>query len=56
MPDLLTGIQRLYDGLWDAVSWQGGLDEVCAALRAHHVLTVSPAAGNNRDDSRAGAQ
>ncbi|MBV8869889.1 MAG: helix-turn-helix transcriptional regulator [Acetobacteraceae bacterium] len=50
MPDLLAGIQRLYDGLWDAASWQDGLDEVCAGLRAHHVVAVSPAAGGVRDD------
>jgi len=50
VPDLLAGIQRLYDGLWDAASWQEGLNEVCAGLRAHHVIAVSPAAGNDRDD------
>jgi DNA-binding CsgD family transcriptional regulator/PAS domain-containing protein len=49
MADLLTGLRRLYDGLWDASSWQGGLDEVCAALGAHHIISVNQAAGG-RDD------
>ncbi len=50
MADLLTGIRRLYDGLWDASSWQDGLNEVCTGLRAHHIITVNPAAGGTRDD------
>jgi DNA-binding CsgD family transcriptional regulator len=49
--DLLTGIRRLYDGLWDASSWQDGLSEVCAALRAHHILTVNRAADGDCDDT-----
>ena len=48
--DLPTGIRRLYDGLWDASSWQDGLNDVCAELRAHHIITVNPAAGSGRDD------
>ncbi len=51
MPNLLTALRRLYDGLWDASSWQDGLDEVCTGFRAHHVITVNPAAGSGRDDT-----
>ena len=49
MSDLLAGIRRLYDGLWDASSWQDGLNEVCFQLRAHHIITVNAAAGG-RDE------
>ena len=50
MVDLLPGIRRLYDGLWDASSWQDGLNEVCAGLRAHHTFALNPAAGSDLDD------
>ena len=41
------GIRRLYDGLWDASSWQAGLDHLCASLQGHHLvsLTTAPAGG-----------
>lgn len=51
MSDLLAGVRRLYDGLWDGSSWQDGLNDVCAALRAHHILSVSSAAGSDRGDT-----
>ena len=41
------GIRQLYDGLWDASSWQAGLDQICASLQGHHLvsLTTAPSAG-----------
>jgi DNA-binding CsgD family transcriptional regulator/PAS domain-containing protein len=42
--DCSSGIRQLYDGLWDASSWQAGLEHVCAALRAHHLISLTMAA------------
>jgi DNA-binding CsgD family transcriptional regulator/PAS domain-containing protein len=50
VPDRSSGIRQLYDGLWDASSWQAGLEHVCASLRAHHLisLTIAPSEGEER--------
>ena len=41
-------IRQLYDGLWDASSWQAGLGHICASLEGHHLvgLTTAPAGGD----------
>jgi len=42
------GIGELYDGLWDTLSWQAGLEHVCTSLGAHHL--VSTVAGVEREE------
>jgi DNA-binding CsgD family transcriptional regulator/PAS domain-containing protein len=39
--DGLWDIRELYDGLWDASSWQAGLEHVCTSLRAHHLISTT---------------
>ncbi|MBV9539200.1 MAG: helix-turn-helix transcriptional regulator [Acidisphaera sp.] len=47
MTELPPEVRRLYDGLWDGSSWQDGLDEICAAFRAHHIIAVNRAASES---------
>jgi hypothetical protein len=47
--DELSDIRQLYDGLWDASSWQAGLDHVCASLRGHHLLRLITAAAEGEE-------
>jgi DNA-binding CsgD family transcriptional regulator/PAS domain-containing protein len=44
-----SGIRQLYDGLWDASSWQAGLDHVCASLRGHHLVSFTTAAAEGEE-------
>jgi hypothetical protein len=48
--DWPTGVRQLYDGLWDAESWQAGLNAVCAEMKAHHLISLAhPAGGTDAD-------
>lgn len=44
-----SDVRPLYDGLWDTSSWQAGLGHVCAALRGHHLVSLTTAAGEDEE-------